>query len=203
MSDLVSLKKANSHFSDDLLSSLLNEPIPGQGVFWSSVGGKPYPVSLRVLSFERMHKMADPQYKKPQAATYALELRKLFGAAAPAAKATPAQPPFALEPTEADAAEEQPVDVLGQIEAKAIAALRDDADVMGRVRSEMGAAWGSLKAFLLGQLPEELDDRDTIAYHLVRKAMDQIIGPQNQAWESYKNSQRGYKTYVRLKSGAR
>jgi DNA helicase HerA-like ATPase len=197
--DLVSLKKANSHFSDDLLSSLLNEPIPGQGVFWSSVGGKPYPVSLRVLSFERMYGMADPAYKKPQAATYALELRKLFGAAAPAAKATPAQPSFPLEPTEADTAEEQPVDVLGQIETRAIAALRGDADLMGRVRSDMGAAWGSLKAFLLEQLPKELDDRDTIAYHLVRKAMDQIVGPQNQAWESYKNPQRGYKTYVRLK----
>jgi DNA helicase HerA-like ATPase len=197
--DLVSLKKANSHFSDDLLSSLLNEPIPGQGVFWSSVGGKPYPVSLRVLSFERMYAMADPAYKKPQAATYALELRKLFGAAAPTEKTTPAQPSFALEPTEADTAEEQPVDVLGQIETRAIAALRGDADLMGRVRSDMGAAWGSLKAFLLEQLPKELDDRDTIAYHLVRKAMDEIVGPQNQAWESYKNPQRGYKTYVRLK----
>jgi DNA helicase HerA-like ATPase len=42
-SDLTTLRKANAHFSDDLLSALLNEPIPGQGVFWSSVGGKPYP----------------------------------------------------------------------------------------------------------------------------------------------------------------
>jgi len=197
--DLVSLKKANSHFSDDLLSSLLNEPIPGQGVFWSSVGGKPYPVSLRVLSFEQMYSMADPAYKKPRAATYALELRKLFGSAAPAAQAAAAQPSFALEPTEADAADEQPVDVLAQIETRAIAALRGDGDLMGRVRSDMGAAWGSLKAFLLKQLPNELDDRDTIAYHLVRKGMDEIIGPQNQAWESYKNPQRGNKTYVRLK----
>ncbi|MBV9308648.1 MAG: DUF87 domain-containing protein, partial [Acidobacteriaceae bacterium] len=40
--DLLSLKKANAHFSDDLLSSLLNEPIPGQGVFWSSVASKQY-----------------------------------------------------------------------------------------------------------------------------------------------------------------
>jgi uncharacterized protein len=142
--------------------------------------------------------MVDPDYKKPQAATYALELRKLFGSGVPPAKATPAQPTFALEPTEADAAEEQPVDVLGNIETQAIAALRNNSELMGRVRSE-GAAWGSVKAFLLEQLPKELDDRDTIAYYLVRKAMDEIVGPQNQAWESYKNSQRGYKTYVRLK----
>jgi hypothetical protein len=52
--DLVSLQRANAHFSEDLLSALLNELIPGQGVFWSSVGGKPYPVALRVLLFEQM-----------------------------------------------------------------------------------------------------------------------------------------------------
>src|SRR5690606_25020698 len=39
--DLTSLKRANAHLSDDLLISLLNEHIPGQGVFWRSVGGKP------------------------------------------------------------------------------------------------------------------------------------------------------------------
>src|SRR5260370_37697551 len=75
---LTSLKKANAHFSDDLLSSLLNEPIPGQGVFWSSVGGKPYPVSLRVLSFERMYCMKDPQSNMPAAPTYAQQLQKTF-----------------------------------------------------------------------------------------------------------------------------
>src|SRR5690606_11633717 len=52
--DLYSIRKANAHFSDDILSSLLNEPIPGQGVFWSSVEGLSYPVSMRVLPFERM-----------------------------------------------------------------------------------------------------------------------------------------------------
>lgn len=67
--DLTTLKRANAHFSDDLLSSLLNEPIAGQGVFWSSVGGKPYPVSLRVLSFERMYRMRDPHYNQAAAAT--------------------------------------------------------------------------------------------------------------------------------------
>ena len=68
--DLTSLKKANAHFSDDLLSSLLNEPIPGQGVFWSSVKGKPYPVSLRVQSFETLFSMHDKHYSLPAAKTY-------------------------------------------------------------------------------------------------------------------------------------
>lgn len=76
--DLTTLKRANAHFSDDLLSSLLNEPIPGQGVFWSSVGGKPYPVNLRVLSFEKLFSMRDQNYDQPAGHTYAHALRDTF-----------------------------------------------------------------------------------------------------------------------------
>ena len=54
--DLQVLKNANAHFSEDILSSLLNEPIPGNGVYWSSVPingiAKPYPVSFRASNFE-------------------------------------------------------------------------------------------------------------------------------------------------------
>ena len=42
--DLLSVKRANSHFSDDLLTSLLNEPIRGNGVFWSSAWERSYPI---------------------------------------------------------------------------------------------------------------------------------------------------------------
>ena len=41
--DLRGRQRANAHFSDDLLMTLLNEPIPGHGVFWSSVSETPYP----------------------------------------------------------------------------------------------------------------------------------------------------------------
>jgi hypothetical protein len=64
--DLRAVKAANSHFSDDLLSSLLNEPLPGNGVFWSSVSGdvdkagNAYPIPLRVLSFEEAYSVQDP-----------------------------------------------------------------------------------------------------------------------------------------------
>ena len=69
--DLGNVRRANAHFSEDLLSTLLNEPIPGQGVFWSSVEGKPYPVPVRVLSFEEMHCVRDPEYNMPAGNTYA------------------------------------------------------------------------------------------------------------------------------------
>src|SRR5690606_16282848 len=80
--DLNTLKKANAHFSDDILSSLLNEPIPGQGVFWSSVEGKPYPVSVRVMLFEKLHAVRDPDYARPPGNTYARILRERFRSSA-------------------------------------------------------------------------------------------------------------------------
>jgi hypothetical protein len=198
--DLFTLKKANSHFSDDLLSSLLNEPIPGQGVFWSSVAGKPYPISLRVSSFERAYKVLDPNYSAPAAKTFADTLRKDIGIP------TPRGARAAVEPEVFVAAEEQTdqttgegLDPLAQMERNAIEALRANQDAMGKLRSEDGMAWGSVKALLLAQLPEHLDDRDGVAYRMVVKALNTVLGPQNQSWVSYRNPARGGKTYVRLK----
>ena len=68
--DLKTLQRANAYFSQDILRMLLNEPIPGHCAFWTSVGGKPYPVSMRVLSFEQKYVPRDPHYNKPAAGTF-------------------------------------------------------------------------------------------------------------------------------------
>lgn len=196
--DLASLKKANAHFSDDLLSSLLNEPIPGQGVFWSSVGGKPYPISLRALAFEKLFSMRDQDYNQPAGTTYAQVLRNIFSGMR---QATPAANVPEFVATEAqlfidtDESEHQ-VDVMANVEQKAIEALKLNSKLMERISSSDGAAWGSIKAFFVEHLPSHLDDRDQFAYSLVKKAMDHLYGPQNQSWEAIKNNG---KTYVRRK----
>ncbi|MDK2877578.1 MAG: hypothetical protein PWR06_294 [Thermoanaerobacteraceae bacterium] len=79
--DLQNVKKANAHFSDDILSALLNEPIVGQGVFWSSVSGKPYPISVRVLSFESEVTTIDKNYDMDEIDTYAKQLKIKFNEA--------------------------------------------------------------------------------------------------------------------------
>ena len=66
-SDLANVRKANAHFSNDILSSLLNEPIIGQGVFWSSAKKeRAYPIALRVLSFEQKYTALDAAYPSHQ-----------------------------------------------------------------------------------------------------------------------------------------
>nr|VFJ48322.1 MAG: protein of unknown function DUF87 [Candidatus Kentron sp. FM]VFJ52348.1 MAG: protein of unknown function DUF87 [Candidatus Kentron sp. FM]VFK09598.1 MAG: protein of unknown function DUF87 [Candidatus Kentron sp. FM] len=198
--DLTSLKRANAHFSDDLLSSLLNEPIPGQGVFWSSVGGKPYPISLRALSFEEMFPMCDPGYNRSAGDTYARTLGNTFPGMGQ--KGTTTRIPNADgagNSTPADVDEPEPVDMMAGIEQQAIEALQADTELMEKIESPEGAAWGSIRAFFLEHLPMHLkDDRGQLAYHMVRKAMDSIYGRQEENWEAYPHPQRNTQ-YVRKK----
>src|SRR5262249_4494191 len=78
------------------------------------------------------------------------------------------------------------VDVISAFENRAIQALEEDADLMARVR-DSGIAWGSLKAFFLEALPTTLDDRDTLAYNLVPKALNRILGQQGESWHTFRN----------------
>jgi hypothetical protein len=200
--DLISLKRANAHFSDDLLSSLLNEPIPGQGVFWSSVGGKPYPVSLRALSFEKMFSMRDHDYSQPAGFTYAKKLRSIFfgiGQNSTKTSIPDAQVTGSSFSEDAESEEAETVDVKANIEQQAIEALRGDKDTQQKLVSPDGMPWFGLQIFLMNHLPEHLEDRLQFAYNLVSKSMNAVYGPQTTAWESYKNSDTG-KTWIRVKN---
>jgi hypothetical protein len=50
--DLDALQRNNAHFSDDILSYILNEPIEGNAYFWSAPS-QPYVISAKVFSFEK------------------------------------------------------------------------------------------------------------------------------------------------------
>ena len=49
--DLISLRKANAHFSEDVLAIILNEPIPGNAYVWSAPY-QPFVLPLRIENFE-------------------------------------------------------------------------------------------------------------------------------------------------------
>jgi hypothetical protein len=161
--DLMALKRANAHFSDDLLSSLLNEPIPGQGVFWSSVGGKPYPVSLRVLSFEQRYSPRDPHYTEGAVPTAVAGLPKGHETAPP-------------EGEEDRPAEER--DYMNQTIEELVEELRkalDDDPVVKQLRSEEGVHYGALQRWVTKRLRKKgWENSDEWAHynleHLLKKA---------------------------------
>ncbi len=49
--DLKTLQQHNAHFSDDILASVLNEPIKGNCFFWSAPD-QPFVLSARILNFD-------------------------------------------------------------------------------------------------------------------------------------------------------
>lgn len=204
--DLQAVKRANAHFSDDLLSSLLNEPIPGHGVFWSSVSGKPYPIPIRVISFEDSYSVRDLAYNLPPGNTFAARLRedfkKEFERAAkggtppqtdpqnsPSASSVPKADPSqdrtgdSHGPTPAD----EPVDTLELFRVQAISSLRKDAKFLSDMTSD-GCPWGAIKGMLAIRLPAHLEDRDQIAFNLVRRALNEIFGEEQ--WQTEKRPSR-------------
>src|SRR6266545_1095026 len=175
--DLQTLRKANAHFSEDILSALLNEPIPGHGVFWSSVSGKPYPVPLRVLSFEDSCEVRDPSYTKAAPPTYAATLRKRYqeqlaaavvGAAAPGS-APAAAPEDEGVPPRVDEENEPPyqrsIDALETYRQHAIKKLSEDGAFRQRVQSS-GIPWRGVSSELERYLPAGMEDRNGFAHRL-------------------------------------
>jgi hypothetical protein len=163
-------------------------------VFWSSVGGKPYPVSIRGVSFEDLYAVADAKYNRDAVPTYAHRMRDRFEQAVP--EAVEGREPSEINNGK-ETVEEAPVkDVLGSLEDRCVKALKQDTDKKGKIESDEGIAWGSLKAFFREILTDTVEDVDTVAYHMVAKVMDRVYGEQNQAWHTYKHASRKT-TYVK------
>jgi uncharacterized protein len=181
--DLQALKKANAHFSDDLLSTLLNEPLVGNGVFWSSASGQSYPIPIRILSFEQQYKARDPEYNMPSGNTYTKKLREIFKI--PPKKIAPQK---SVEITE-KIPEEMPIngevkeDLLNGYISEAIETLTTNHELINKIRHK-GVPWRGVVEALENALPSFIDirERNKIAYANVRPALDKIFGEGN--WEN-------------------
>jgi uncharacterized protein len=177
--DLRALQKANAHFSDDLLSSLLNEPLPGHGVFWSSVSDTPYPIPVRALLFEKSFEPADPLYRRPAVDCYASRLKSRMKKALDEAVAASGGQPVTAN---------RAVDATETFARAAIRKLAQDEQFQAGVRANPGIKWGFVQYKLAGYLPGTLgqDHRerfDWVHRHgLVKRALNEILG--ENGWRS-------------------
>ena len=204
--DLQNVKRANAHFSDDILSVLLNEPIPGQGVFWSSASGTSYPIPFRAFSFEGMYSAHDPHYSGASVSTFATTMRARHERVIEEALRTVNQGSNGRTVQEDDVVPEtvaleqmpegeQGIDFKSTYERAAFERLRSDQKSMDRIRSPQGMSYGQLMHVLASFLPPTLDERDQVAYTLVPSAMAALFGERDQEWHSVKENG---KFYVRL-----
>jgi uncharacterized protein len=193
--DLFALKRANAHFSDDLLATLLNEPLVGHGVFWSSAPGtdrhaRPYPLPVRVLSFEAEHRqLRDPGYRGTCLDDmYAARLRTRFRAALEYAAqvAAPVSEPPAGPQDAADNAGEPPVDAEKVYRDAAVRRLRQRSEFWERLRSGDGVKWGTVQRWIAQDAPEDVvGDAFQWARHVVKPALVQLLrGPEGSFWRT-------------------
>ena len=209
--DLQNVRKANAHFSDDLLSSLLNEPLRGQGVFWSSAQERPYPVPVRILSFENTYSRRDEGYSLPAKEIYASKLRERFASTVRIAIKDAAQADLALGPAVPPAPVSGPdvsgdggesraeanVNVLGLFKERAIAQVAGDAKLRGKLALERGVPWYGLIVEIQQALPDTMDQSKDVAAGLVTQVLDRMLGAD--AWETYRPPPKGT-LYARKKS---
>jgi len=201
--DLQNVRKANAHFSEDILSSLLNEPIAGQGVFWSSVGGRPYPIPLRVLSFESAYKRLDRDYNRPAVDSYTSRLRTKFATilrraiagatrtGAPPEGGCDGQPDAhhgsadnddqAVVVDDNSAQATQAVDTLQAYKQQAIHGIAVDPRFRDRLLAGK-LSWGRAKYLIIELLPETMSDREGVAYALVPDAVSAVLGKRDLNW---------------------
>lgn len=178
--DLQALKKANAHFSDDILSALLNEPIEGNGVYWSSAGGRGYPIPVRILSFEKLYSTRDPEGRVGPGGTFARKIIEDFTAATGVVNDEPSDP--AAKGTDGGGdgqqpGQSEPVDLLEKYSSDAIEALRKDAKVFANFHLS-GVPWMAVQSFLETSIPGVIDqaERNHIAHSILFRAMNEVIG---------------------------
>ncbi|MGI5133183.1 ATP-binding protein [Pseudonocardia sp. CA-107938] len=187
--DLASLKRANAHFSDDLLASLLNEPLVGHGVFWSSAPGtdrhaRPYPLSIRALNFSRSHVLRDPGYRGQALDVYASRVRAEYEAAVAAAIADGG-------PVEASAASgASDVDVEAAYRRVVINALAQDQSFWRQLESDSGIKWGTVQGIMSKSAPSVIEKPFDWAYGVVPQAMDEVTAARGRRWRKERREDR-------------
>jgi len=195
-SDLKSLQRANSHFSDDLLGGLLNEPLPGQGVMWSSVSANPYPVSFRALSFEKIYEQPlDPQYEQDSVETFATKLKAELNGQARNIHDVDTQNlddnGEVLEEVESYSVPET-VDFYQQSINDAIQQLKQHDEFKQKViNSSRGLPWGVLMGLVEGFLPDDLKSEKNTINTCIKRTLIETLGEEGKCWKSEKRQKRG------------
>lgn len=172
--DLQDVRRANAHFSNDILSSLLNEPIVGQGVFWSSVsvggnGIKPYPVPIRVLSFENTVKIRDRSDSGDPGSGYVDKLKEKVENCQHIVDAP--KMPASSEPILNR--DDRLVWELSEVLSK------DKAFTNNFIE---GIPWGVVKQAIKDRLPSDMFNLDKVSYELVKPLVTKMFGKKDEKW---------------------
>jgi hypothetical protein len=197
--DLQNVQRANAHFSEDIRSSLLNEPIRGQGVFWSGVHDMAYPILLRVLSFAKLYRSMDETYRRAAIQTYASRLRAKYEE-----ESIMVSPEALFSHDSAYKKETKKIgkgDPFRESQEQAIEALAKDERFYEAIQNK-GIPWGVVVGILRDALPPTMSDRESVAFRMVADALNEILGPKEEAWTTERRGRGPKPTTFIVKKGS-
>ncbi|MGI9951416.1 DUF87 domain-containing protein [Moorellaceae bacterium AZ2] len=200
--DLKAVQRANAHYSEDLLSSLLNEPIAGHCIFWSSVGGKPYPLPVRVLSFENLYSRLDQDYDRKAEDTYASLLRQRIEEL-PVAGALEENLATDNESTSGFEGRE---DYFAGVRARCLELLKRDSEFIESLEKYGMIPWGMVKGLIkkhLQNLDPMIHDPEGIAYNMVREVIVELFGEEGNGWTTERKGEKNTLFVVLTQEGRR
>lgn len=176
--DLQDVRRANAHFSNDILSSLLNEPIIGQGVFWSSVdtgdGLRPYPIPIRVSSFEHVVKIRDRSKETDCVDNYVTRLKGKMREDGLIADKTKEVMDVESELMVSEISMED------MLLNRVVQAIEKNQDLVANINTRI--PWGVMIQIIKEELPVDLFDRDSQACRLVQPVTSHFLGERNKDW---------------------
>ena len=176
--DLQDVRRANAHFSNDILSSLLNEPIIGQGVFWSSVdtgdGLRPYPIPIRVSSFEHVVKIRDRSKETDCVDNYVTRLKGKMREDGLIADKTKEVMDVESELMVSEISMED------MLLNRVVQAIEKNQDLVANINTRI--PWGVMIQIIKEELPVDLFDRDSQACRLVQPVTSYFLGERNKDW---------------------
>lgn len=184
--DLQDVKRANAHFSDDLLSSLLNEPIVGQGVFWSSVKSaedgslKPYPIPIRIFDFQKSVRIINRSASSDAVTTYASELRKKI--AEMDHIKSDSETGIDMRPADDIHTAENPPSGRDNLVKEVAENFRNNPEMMSEFES--GISWWQVKENIKSLLPDSEFDKEKTAFKMVAPVLNEMFGKQYEGWHT-------------------
>ena len=136
-----------------------------------------------------MYETIDPYYDKTAVDTYAVGLRNRRNDSVAELVRRVARVEIDASVSTQGAEQGTGVDVLALQKEAAINPLLEDEAIQEELKA--GIAWGKVKALLLESLPENMDDRDTVAYNLVPNAISVLTGGvQDVTWRTERRGPR-------------
>jgi len=159
-----------------------------------------YPILLRVLSFGKLYRSLDNTYSGEAVDTYASQLKARYDESD--TRITPGVLVGHRDGQKTSATKKPQGDPFRTYQRRAIETLAKD-ERFSEAIEDKGIPWGVVVGILTDALPETMSDRKSVAFRLVPDALNELLGPKDEAWTTERRGHGAKPTLFIVRKGPR